>query len=292
MMALPESEYFTFDELVTRLGCTGSKLHYLIATGQIVPALYLSELETYLDGAWTGGSYVGDIDGAIFTEFRETFPDELGPEDNDRQRCSRIVYCHYPEKKGSNDYSFDFFSESIRGYSYDSVSGKGFSSGRWFPLNTTELLRDKSFGEARFIFYRDQIKHLNVEHHTEIEKLTQLIDVEHDNGKLHSVPVSVAVALQGITKQQVIQAFDGIHFDHKQWSKYLASPAPWLENCRIQRGTRSKRHIALWDPVLIALALTETASKVPIKKLDTVFVGHKFLKSWIDIWREKSDLFR
>ena len=44
---------------------------------------------------------------------------------------------------------------------------------------------------------------------------------------------------------------------------------------------------ALWNPILIAAALFDR--KIPIKKLDAVFVG---LPEWCDEWQEISASFR
>lgn len=108
------------------------------------------------------------------------------------------------------------------------------------------------------------------------------------------LPTSVAkVILTGIGKQQVITAFRGIHYDAEQWKKYLASPPVWLKECRTQRGTKSvKKHPALWNPVQIAIALTDQKRGVQIKKLDAVFVANKFLTPWCEMWTDKSELFR
>jgi len=108
-----------------------------------------------------------------------------------------------------------------------------------------------------------------------------------DSGRMTYVPP------RGIGKQQVITAFAGLHFDDEQWSKYLASPAPWLKACRVQRGSKSaSKQPALWNPVKIAIALTEGGRSVPIKKLDGAFSVHKFLADWLDEWRDASEHFR
>lgn len=94
--------------------------------------------------------------------------------------------------------------------------------------------------------------------------------------------------IKGISKQQVIKAFDGVHFNHDQWSRSLASPPPWLKGCRVVKGKRGDNKIsALWNPVQIALALL--AKDIEIKKLDVVFVG---LSDWTAEWQDVSDMFR
>ena len=97
----------------------------------------------------------------------------------------------------------------------------------------------------------------------------------------------VEAVVRGITKQQVITAFEGLHFNADQWGKYLASPPEWLIDCRVAKG--SKKTSATWNPVLIAIALADPKRGISVKKLDALFVG---LKDWTDEWREKSDYLR
>ena len=96
---------------------------------------------------------------------------------------------------------------------------------------------------------------------------------------------SATQAKAGITKQKVINAFKGMHYNRDKWGKYLGDPPKWLEECRLARG--SKKASATWSPVLIAIALLD--KNIQIAKLDAVFVG---LKDWADEWKEKSEVFR
>ena len=99
-------------------------------------------------------------------------------------------------------------------------------------------------------------------------------------------PVSVVTpAVRGVTKQQVMNAFEGMAFDREHWSKNLASPQKWLKDCRVALG--NKNISALWNPALIAAALHD--KNVSLKRLDAVFVG---LKDWADEWGEVSAIFR
>lgn len=100
-----------------------------------------------------------------------------------------------------------------------------------------------------------------------------------------AAPAKVGEGKTGITKQKVIIAFAGLHFDCDKWSKYLGDPPQWLEKCRLERG--NKKASATWNPVLIAVELLD--KHVPIKKLDAVFVG---LKDWADEWQKKTELLR
>lgn len=101
---------------------------------------------------------------------------------------------------------------------------------------------------------------------------------------LNPLPVKVG---RGITKKDVMAAFQNLKWDYDHWGKNLASPPEWLIECRVAKGSRSKKASALWNPVLIAIALLD--KKIPIIKLDTVFVN---LKDWADEWRESSEVFR
>lgn len=97
-----------------------------------------------------------------------------------------------------------------------------------------------------------------------------------------------SVAKKGITKQQVMIAFEGIHFDHDHWGRNLATPPDWLVECRVAKG--NKKTSATWNPVLIAIALTDPKrGMILLKKLDAIFIG---LKDWEDEWKEASALFR
>lgn len=100
------------------------------------------------------------------------------------------------------------------------------------------------------------------------------------------------VSPRGITKQQVITAFSNMHFDDKQWSKYLATPAPWLEECRVQRGSKSTKHPSLWNPVLLGVSLSDDERRVPLSKLDNAFRGHSFLKDWQEEWKRATEDLR
>ncbi len=91
-------------------------------------------------------------------------------------------------------------------------------------------------------------------------------------------PGAPSEVVKGITKQRVIEAFEGLHFNAAQWSKALADVPKWLESSRVMKG--NKTNSALWNPALIAAALYD--KKISIKKLDAVFVG---LSDWIDEWQ-------
>ena len=100
-----------------------------------------------------------------------------------------------------------------------------------------------------------------------------------------AAPAATAQAGRGITKQQVMNAFEDLHFDRDHWGKNLSTPPNWLIPCRVALG--NKKTSALWNPVLIAAALVD--KRIAMKKLDAVFVG---LRDWAAEWSEISATFR
>ena len=98
------------------------------------------------------------------------------------------------------------------------------------------------------------------------------------------VEAPTSAAKHGITKGQVIGAFQDLHFDADKWSKYLGDPPNWLKDCQVTKGKQGDNKVsATWNPVLIAVALLD--KKVNKNKLNAVFVQ---LKDWADEWREVS----
>lgn len=99
----------------------------------------------------------------------------------------------------------------------------------------------------------------------------------------HTEKTTPTIEKPGITKGEVINAFNGLHFDRDQWSRSLADVPIWLKSSRISKG--SKKHSATWNPALIAFALL--GQSILVKKLDAVFDS---LPIWLEEWelmREK-----
>ena len=95
-----------------------------------------------------------------------------------------------------------------------------------------------------------------------------------------------APASKGITKNAVISAFEGLHYDGGQWKRLLSDQnAKWLLPCRVARG--DKNTSSLWNPPDIALTLLDKG--ILIRKLDAVFVG---LQEWQEEWQKKAAIFR
>lgn len=112
-------------------------------------------------------------------------------------------------------------------------------------------------------------------------------ETDAHTAKVEAVAVTPpAPAAKGITKNAVIGAFEGLHYNADQWKKLLGDQdAKWLLPARVARG--DKNTSALWNPTVIALTLLD--KEIPIRKLDAVFVS---LNDWADEWREKSAYFR
>lgn len=116
------------------------------------------------------------------------------------------------------------------------------------------------------------------------DDITRLAD---KHSKPEDTPATKVEAVKGITKQLVINAFEGMHFDRDHWGRNLATPPDWLIDCRVAKG--NKKTSATWNPVLIAMALTDPKRGISVNKLDAVFVG---LKDWVVAWRKASDYLR
>lgn len=150
-MKLPERHYLTFHDLCSRWGCPPSDLHHMIANGQVVPTVFLSEKESYPASIWRGGSFVGDVAGAIsHIDCHEQFAStEDGPNHWENwPECGPFVYCHHPKGRGPSDYSFLFFSENP-----DPKETR-----EWFQADRTCLIDDNKVGEARFVFMMPEIR--------------------------------------------------------------------------------------------------------------------------------------
>lgn len=92
-------------------------------------------------------------------------------------------------------------------------------------------------------------------------------------------------AVRGISKREIMAAFQGIKWDFDHWGKNLATPSEALKACRVAPG--NKKTSALWNPADIGLYLIDEGEQ--LKKLDAVFNG---LKDWTDEWQEKTALER
>lgn len=120
--------------------------------------------------------------------------------------------------------------------------------------------------------------------------LEALAETPATHGALENGDQATAKVNNLLPKGQIIAAFQGLHYTAAQWKKYLASPPPWLVGCRKAKG--SKNASGLWNPVEIAVALTDPKRGISVQKLDAVFVAHIFLKSWAEEWRKASDYLR
>lgn len=115
-----------------------------------------------------------------------------------------------------------------------------------------------------------------------VESIKGFLEVE-------DAPQAASAAKSGtgersISKGEVINAFEPIHFDRNGWNNALSDVPKWIEPCRVTLGRRGDNITpATWNPVLIAAALLDKG--ITAKQLDAVFVR---LKDWADEWREVS----
>jgi hypothetical protein len=93
------------------------------------------------------------------------------------------------------------------------------------------------------------------------------------------------VVRPSLTKNAVINAFTGLHFNRDQWARYLVNGPEWLRACSIEKDNSGAP--ATWNPVLIALALLTKG--ITIHKLDSVFFE---MKDWAKEWKRKSKPYR
>jgi len=156
-----------------------------------------------------------------------------------------------------------------------------------FPYNAEGDLTDEITANGSYkvqVLYDDRPKSAN-NGVPQVQTIAALVN-ENTVQADHDITNSIKDKLGGITKQRVIAAFEGLHFDSDaKWGKALASPPDWLKECRVTKGNKSTS--ATWNPVLIAAALFDKG--VSIKKLDAVFVG---LSEWTEEWSDISAIFR
>lgn len=122
----------------------------------------------------------------------------------------------------------------------------------------------------------------------------ELREIPHGSGLESSVDTEAAPvaykAAEGITKEQVLIAFDSL-VKSINLKKALGNGKALFgdSEARTQKGTRGGKHAALWNPVILALGLNEKYS-VPMPHLKRAFSDHSFLRKWVDEWNDKLDL--
>lgn len=93
-------------------------------------------------------------------------------------------------------------------------------------------------------------------------------------------------SVNGVTTKQGVQAFGALI--QTDLGRALANGMKWVKDARIRKGTPGGKHDALWDPVLLALALHER-HRVSKSKLDKAFRDRSFLNPWRCRWDEHSE---
>ena len=124
-----------------------------------------------------------------------------------------------------------------------------------------------------------------------LSELSELLEKPWERPpNLQSDAAKVVATKRGITKNQVIDAFAGLHFDgHNGWRNALSDVPQWIEPCRVTLGRKGDNSIsATWNPVLIAVALIDKG--ITAKQLDAVFFHsqHDWADEWADEWAEAS----
>lgn len=101
---------------------------------------------------------------------------------------------------------------------------------------------------------------------------------------------AVGVAQPGITKSQVLIAFDAL-VTTTNLSKAMADGVGWVVRARISKGSPGRgRHVSMWNPLLMSVELCE--KKFTTKQaINRAFFTHQFLAPWREQWDEHSQSF-
>jgi hypothetical protein len=93
-------------------------------------------------------------------------------------------------------------------------------------------------------------------------------------------------AAEGITKAQVLEAFEGIVKPYRLAGTLKNGQGLFGPNgARTQKGTPGGRHDALWDPVNLAHGLLDK-KLAPLPHMKRAFKEHPFLKKWTEKWND------
>lgn len=121
---------------------------------------------------------------------------------------------------------------------------------------------------------------------TELEEMKRVRDIV-DTPCVPAKPESQAAPVMGITKEQVLTAFDGFVTEINLKSAMEDKPN-WIMDACMDKGAPGNRHRSSWDPVILAIAIRDRFG-VQKSRLANAFHEHSFLRDWRDDWREKSD---
>lgn len=114
-----------------------------------------------------------------------------------------------------------------------------------------------------------------------LSQLEHEADATADSTNKDEEPLSLPQ--RGLNKEQVITAFGDLVGTNL--SKALADGAKWVLPARLAKGTPGRRHLSMWDPVVLAVAL-QYDKGASLHKLKQVFQTHDFLSPWRERWEE------
>jgi len=180
----------------------------------------------------------------------------------------------------AKDYQNDPKNEEERTYYWNLIGEKKAIERE---IKKWELMHPQSISEAKI--QEDKLAELRAK----LSEIEQRFELPPDTAAPQAAGKGATVE-RSITKQQVINAFEGVYFSRPKWNKYLADlkSAPWLGNCWVSPpGVKGSRISRTWNPVLIAAALIDKG--ITEKQLEAVFFR---LQDWADEWNEVSASFR
>lgn len=173
-MKLPDPEFFTFSDLLSKWNASVSEIHQLIAKGKLVPAIILSGQERYPGGEFRGAGFVGDIESGGHTSYSDYYVGTDLYENNHHENwpeCDRKVFCHFPQMMEDDNYSFQFFSE----YCDPSITKK------WFYFNDGNTVNGRTDGERRFRFSQFEVKRFEA---VAKKSISVIVDYDKDTVEL------------------------------------------------------------------------------------------------------------
>lgn len=93
---------------------------------------------------------------------------------------------------------------------------------------------------------------------------------------------------RGITKTQVLMAFESIVKINLKIALANGQGIYGDSGARTRKGTRGGRHAALWNPVLLAISW-EQYKQATLPDLKNAFLKQAILSDWLDDWKDALD---
>lgn len=117
-----------------------------------------------------------------------------------------------------------------------------------------------------------------------IDELARLVLAARDSDAAHSQNAVKSSPTRGITKSQVLTAFEDIVPVNLEKRLGDAEGLYGDKGARVQRGTPGGRHKSLWNPVILAVGFRQQNS-VARHLLNRPFQEHWFLNDWWEEWK-------